>query len=608
MREFPVTAFKYGVINNIEAQSIPNGAASDALNWLTKGDSIELRRGSDVLGTEIAGVGRITGLHVAYKADGTEVWFGTRSQGVYYYNSDTDLWVEIGTNILGATADGEDVFFANYQTNAGAQVWFSSPNSSLFKVMVANPGSYTDMYDGAINFKGLIAIHQNRMWLWRRVADETGIYGSHIDTQTYTTVAGEATASLGGTLAFKAAGTKRTCFAVAITITATGEVYSDDYNGILTGSLGGTGTINYTSGVYTLSNAGVGTADYQWENSNDNGISDFTKSGTRLAGEGFIFRQDDGGGPFQNIFPLGSTMYCFHERRTWALTLTADDRDATNDIFRQNVGIPSKRGAVSSSVGIFYVDNTDESKPLFRKLVLNPGSSEVIPKTVTANIDLSGYIFDDCAMQEWNDYIVFTGRTTDSTLNNRLFAYHKVWGSVDILDYYASCLAIGNGTMIAGESISYNIVTLFSGFDDSDSSINNYWIGNISDLGVPNLKKTKKLILEGNIQANQGLDVSISNDRGGWSLVGTISGSADYVDSGTAVLVGSQTVGSREVGGGGDGVDAFHYLAQISLSMDKFENRQIKLEATGLGFISVTKILERDVRLYAKKIPAKYRL
>jgi len=33
--------------------------------------------------------------------------------------------------------------------------------------------------------------------------------------------------------------------------------------GTFVGSLGGTGTINYITGAYTLSNAGVGTASYQ---------------------------------------------------------------------------------------------------------------------------------------------------------------------------------------------------------------------------------------------------------------------------------------------------------------------------------------------------------
>jgi len=607
MRDFVVSVYDKGVVNNIEPQSIPDGAASDSLNWITKGDKIELRRGSSVLGTEIAGTGRVNGIGIALRADGTQIPYRKRGQIFEYYDTVTSDWIEVGTNLFGTAAEDDDILFANYATNAGAQFWFSTPNSSLYKIMTANPGSYADMYDSTKNFKGYINILNNRMRLWGRKEDRTGLYGSHIDEATYTTVTGEATASLGGTLAFKAAGAKRTCFGVTITITATGEVYTDDYNGVLTGSLGGTGTINYMSGVYTLTNAGVGTVNYQWEDSTNGGIADFSKSATRLAGEGFIFRQDDGGGDMMITLPINDTDYCLHERKTWALTLTATDTAATNDLFRFNVGIPYMRAAIASSVGIFYLDVTDENKPLFRKLYLS--NTDVIPKTVTDAIDLSGYNFDKCAMIEWNDYIVFSGRTSDASVNNRTFLYHKIWGSIDILDYYASCFAIYNGTLVIGESISNNVVTVFSGFDDSDSSISNYWIGNISELKISGrLKKIKKFVSEGEIVSGQFIDIYIQSDRGGWSLIGTIDGDGAYVDKGQAVHVGALTIGSQEVGGGGDGVDAYHYLREIKLALDKLENRQVKLVATGIGYASVTKMVDKDLRLYASKLPQKYRV
>uniref|UniRef100_A0A6H1ZC58 Uncharacterized protein n=1 Tax=viral metagenome TaxID=1070528 RepID=A0A6H1ZC58_9ZZZZ len=606
MKTFSTKNFKYGVVNAIEPQSIPDGAAADSLNWLTQGDKIELSRGSDVIGTETSGSGRVTGVHIAYKSDGTAIAWRSRGQKVEYYDTTTSDWVELGSDILGADADGEDVSFANYNTNAGAQLWICSPKSSLFKVMTANPDSYADMYSSAKNFKGLIAIKQNRMWLWGRDNDKTGLYGSFIDTASYTTVTAEATTSLTGTLAFKAGGAMRTCFGVAITITGTGEVYTDDYNGILTGDAGGTGTINYMTGEYTLSNAGVGTADYQWEDSTSKGIADFTKSATRLAGEGFIFRQDDGGGDLQGVFTLNDTDYCFHENKTWALTLTADDTNATNLPFRYAVGIPSKRAAISSSVGIFYIDNSDGSKPRFRKLYIN-SQSEVSPKTVTENIKLDGYIFDDCQMFEWSDYILFTGRTEDSTVNNRLFMYHKTWGSVDIRDYYLSKIEVYNGALIGGESISNNVLTLFSGFDDSDSLINNYWEGRISDLQIENVKKVRHLWLEGEIQTNQSYDVYIDTDRGGWTLVGTIEGTGSYVDVGNAINVGANTIGSKEIGGGGDDVEAYHYLTALKLGLDKFENRQLRFVAQGIGYVSITRVVDHDIRLYAKKLIKKYR-
>ena len=39
------------------------------------------------------------------------------------------------------------------------------------------------------------------------------------------------------------------------------------------------------TGAYTLSASGVGTVNYQWEMTNNKGVTDFSKSATRLAGE-----------------------------------------------------------------------------------------------------------------------------------------------------------------------------------------------------------------------------------------------------------------------------------------------------------------------------------
>jgi hypothetical protein len=68
------------------------------------------------------------------------------------------------------------------------------------------------MYDSTKNFKGKSIISTGRMIMWDVTAgtaqkDTTGLYGSYIDAQNsgvYTTVSGEATTSLTGTLAFKA--------------------------------------------------------------------------------------------------------------------------------------------------------------------------------------------------------------------------------------------------------------------------------------------------------------------------------------------------------------------------------------------------------------------
>lgn len=789
MRDHSVTEFKHGQVDEIEAQSIPEGAASSALNWLTRGDRIELRRGYAQLGpiSCASGVGKISGLHVAYRNDGTGVPFRKRRRIVEWYDADAGRWEGVGyessatskaSNVATAThsqsmsvpgfihragqtfdvaedfkvtsasvqlkkdgaptgngyvkifllgetglpgvadspvavsdpfdvatlgtsfattsftfsganqavlercssyvivfeyqegfsgnyvdvgyvetaqegqsyllfssswfvnpgksvpfsvtgkykgqilpeaAEDEDMSFANYATNAGAMMFFSSPNSGLYKVMVANPSDYVDMYYAPKNFKGHIYIHENRMRLFGRVEDRTGDYGSYVDNGNYTTVSNEAigsgdgsTTAFSATLAFKS-DPLRTCFGVVVTDGT--ESFRDDYDGNLVGSAGGTGTVNYMTGEVSVTFAAPPAAapgnilcSYQWENSNDNGVTDFTKSAPRLAGEGFVFRQDDGGGDHKGAAHINDTSYCFHERRTWALTLGATDTDATNKPYRQTVGVPTRKAYVATADGIYYLDTSNPAKPLFNRMYLSGNTSEVLPKQATQSIDLSGYAFDDCWMLEWGDYIVFSGKRSSSTENDRLFAYHKTWKSVDVLDYMSTCGAVYEGTLILGDSVSESVYTAFSGFDDDDSSTENQWTGKVSDMGLPGwLKKCKRLVVEGEIQSGQSLDVYFSDDRGGFVLAGTVSGDGAYVDKGSAVSIGSNTVGSKEVGGGGDGATAYHYLAALPVDSDKFEVRQVKYVATGLGYVSVSRQLSHDVRLRKQKIPRKYR-
>src|SRR6201999_2766109 len=114
----------------------------------------------------------------------------------------------------------------------------------------------------------------------------TTLYRSHIDAQragtSFTQVTGENLASgngtlktFSGTLAFKASNSKANCALVTIKSTDTGgEVFTDDKNGNLKGSAGGTGTINYITGAWSVTFVTVPwntsnniQATYVWEDS-----------------------------------------------------------------------------------------------------------------------------------------------------------------------------------------------------------------------------------------------------------------------------------------------------------------------------------------------------
>jgi hypothetical protein len=617
MRLQEIKNFTKGLITAFEDHSIPDGSASNSQNWLTKGDRIELRKGSKVLGIEQSGTGKVTGLHVAIKADGTQVLYAKRGRKLVYLG--TSDFIEVGTNLFPAEAQNEDVTFANYAPLAGNQMFFGSPSSSLYKIMAANPGDYVDQYDSSKNFKGYLKIKQNRCVLWGRKEDKTGAYGSYIDNAQYTIVSNEnfasgngVTKTFTGTLAFKSGGTKRTCFAVSITDGV--ETFTDDYNGNLTGSAGGTGTINYMTGAVSVTfnaapanTANIVKANYQWEDSTNQGVMDFTKSTpNRSAGQGFIFRQDDGGGDLQSVESYGDVEYCLHRLKTWALTITATDTNATNLIYRDNVGIPNKRATISTGDGIYYVDDYNQSDPKFRLLTLNNISTQVIPLPVSDQLKLEDYRFDKAATWEWGDYVLFACRHKDSTENNAVFAYNKRYKAWDKLDYYVSCFATYNGALIAGDSVSDNVYELFSGFDDNGSTIANSWEGNLTDHDIKTLKKTRKFWIQGEISKDQQLKFYLQTDRGSYVEIGSQNGNDSNVDTKPRTIIGSDAIGGATLGGQ-TSTSVYNYTKEIRLSNGRYQYVKLKVEATKIGFASVSTYTFFDIIENQAKLPTKYR-
>jgi hypothetical protein len=616
MQQLVIKNFDKGLITKIEDYSIPENAASKSLNWLTLGDKIELTGGYSVIGTEIATAGRVSGLHVASTVDGSTQPFYTYDQKILYYNNSTSAWVEIGTNQLGADADGEDVSFTEYVSLAGYQTWLSSPNSSLYKIMTANPGSIVDQYASANNFKGYIAVNDGRILLWNRDKNRHYLYGSWKDLQdpsVYTAVAAEAIGALGsanytGTLAFKAGGARRTCFNVVF-LEAGGETMTDNKDGTVTGDAGGTGTINYATGAYNITfnavTAGAVTVNYEWEDCVADGLADFTFSTPRVANEGFFLPQATGG-DLLNVLPYNTEYYCLHENNAWLFSLPISDTGPTNQIFRDRIGMPYWRSGVATGEGVYYIDTSNPSEPKFKVLSLESGNNEVIPILKSFNLDLTGYDFQRSVAYEWGDFLLFTCRVSGADTENRMFVYNKLWNTFDVTDYYVSCLADNAGVLWAGDSGTPNIMQLFTGFSANGSLINNYWEGKLTQLEIDELKKFKRLTIEGDIQRAQNLKVYIAYDRGEFVELGDISGSGEYVDFGQAVTIGSPQIGEGEVGGGGS-ITAHHYRREFRVKSQKFDEVKIKFVATDAGYVNVSTIDYYDIKKYGQKNLKRYR-
>ena len=608
MSQVTTAPFDKGTHNKLTDEIVPPESAIESVNWLTRNGRLELSYGRQSQGGD--GVaGKIYGEHTGYKVDGTSVRFRKADTVVQYY--DGSAWQD---TITGLTAS--DVTFANYQSLAGSFVYVFSPDDGIHKIVTANPGSYTSLYDEDKNFKGYGLIDKSRARLWGRKKDPTGLYGSWIDNQegvsgstgVYTSVSSEAvTAVESGTLAFKAGGATRTCFGVTITHTASGEVFTDDFNGILTGDAGGSGTINYTTGAFTITGqTGAGTADYQWENSNLRGVTDFSYSASRLAGEGFIVRQDEGGDKIRVVLPYDGAYISVKSRSAYQFTPDPEDTDPTNELIRADIGVDSLRAAVSTSFGVVYMNTSNQTNPHLAIVERNPFGDNFLTKELFPQYDFSGYEFDDVMLGSWDRYILVACKE-DSNENNVLLLCDTKANTVDKTSYGIRAYTKDGGYLYGGDPVSKTSYELFTGFDDMGIRVENSWIGAPSLLETTRLKKVKRMRFAGIISPDQTLEVSVSRDNGDWLLIGTIRGDQDYVDYTTSYAIGTTLIGTSTIGGD-DEIPVYRFFMEIKLRGEKFRQRKVKLEAKGIGYLAIEKIVDFDIYKYQNKLPKTYRI
>lgn len=608
----------YGLNTAIkDSKVLKPGTSPDSLNWITtrEKDSIELRRGYTRLGLTDAGAGRVSGLGVGLDFDANEVLFLACGRKLKYYDSVTDDMVEIGSDTLPVGADDEDVWMQPYQALGGAHILMGSPNSSVYKIPVANPGSIEDQQTNSYRW-GVFHIGQNRVFSGQRNGtvsgnfDKTGFYLSYIDKDQlsdFTEVTGEALAGSGVSYSVTLAAITAKRTAMYVTVTDGTETFKDDRNGGLIGSAGGTGTVNYATGevavTFSVAPGGPVTASYYWEDYTSAGILDFSGGAN---GQGKSFRQDNGGGELMAVFNIGTTNYCFHRYKTWQFLSSLDDTNSTNLEYR-NVGIPYPRAAWQTPDGIILADVARTNEPKFRKMkVLEATQVDTIePLSISDSLDLTGYGFSKCVAYRWGDYEIFcVQKKTLGVIdahNSVMFIHNVVSKIWDKLDYYASVLVEYNGMLIAGDSLTNNALILFSGFDENGDVIPNYWTTSDLDLGMTNLKTVRRMVMSGLIQNDQSLQVQASYNGGAWVTIYTILGDADYVDAGIEVSIGSKTIGSAVIGGGGGDETASPYEVDFPVNSDRFTDVRLRLAAQSVGFVSVDSITFKDIRNKGKK-------
>lgn len=388
------------------------------------------------------------------------------------------------------------------------------------------------------------------------------------------------------------------------TYTSGGSVYPTEYfldnqNGTLTSNAGGTGTINYASGAVsvTFNSAPILSGDILaqfYYQPLKTGVENFTVPGSPGSGDPYFWQQRDGGGQFNSAQPFAGSVFCFHQYKTWVVT---DDpntyTNSTNIAYRNNIGTPFYKSAYPTGDGIIFIDTSVASYPRVKILAIAPNTTAqtIEPLPISDNLDLTAYGFDYPPVIYWNQYYAFAFQNilngTKQPFNGGMFIMNTESGFWDRLDYQMSLLAQYYGALIAGSSISNNLYTLFSGFDDDGVPIVNYWTSSINNLGFNGLKQTERFVIEGLIQPSQALQVYASYDQGPFSLVQTIKGTDRCVSIGNAQYVGTDTVGSTTVGSGS--VLANPFLLDFGLNSDYYNYIQFRFAATGIGYIEIDK-------------------
>lgn len=614
MSDHTISAFTKGVQSILNPELIDADAAQDSLGWLTKEGKLILSYGRNIVGNDSTTAGKIWGLWFGYCSNGTRVMYKKTNTKIQYLNGTT--WTDV---ITGLTS-GSDYTATNYSSLAGSFTFFGGVDG-IWKINNANPSTAINMLDSTKNWGGYILIDRGRMLLWNRFQDKTGIYGSYIDAQgaNYTSVTGEST-STSGTLAFASSHPTRNCFGVTITITTGGEVYTDNLMGVLVGNMGGApGTINYATGAYTIRSSG--TAAYQWEDSNIHGVTDFTHSGPRLAGEGFQFPQDIGGDAILNVLiGLDGEYYSIKSHSSYVLTLDDTDLAATNIVYRSDIGLPSFRAAISTNKGVTFMNTANPLKPEMTILQKSLVTNNVEPVILFPSFKFANYDFSDCDINTWERYVTILCKKQLSLSNDTILLCDMAAGTVDPVQYSGRCSAKDSGNFYVGHPLVENVYQLFNGFDDDGVSINNYWISKDDQYQMATgfqrtlryqigerLKKYRRQKIKGMIGIEQQIQVYVSCDNAGFQLVGTVLGTGSYVDYTSPQSIGGNAIGNSQIGGNDSATVAYPFFTELKTKIPYFRKRTIMIIATGIGWAEIDFLSDWDVIVGVMKLPTRFR-
>lgn len=603
-----VDTFDKGLITVFKDDSIPEGSASRSVNFITRGDRIEIVGGTSVLGDD-TGVEPVSGYYIGTDSQGVEHHFKKVDTVLYYLDNSTETWSSIETGL-----PTTDLYGDTYRSPAGSFLVLSSPDAEgIYRINLANPEDVVDLYDETKNFVGIPKVKNARLWMWNTGSSgfeqsSRGIIRlSYIDNDfPYTVVTGESLASSSGTLA------NTLIVAQSLAIQDSVETLVDNGAGELNGDNGGTGTINYTTGAYSVtwgggSASGSITADYAYEDPTEEGIFDFRyTSPTRLAGQGSFFFQGDTNTEILGLVALDGELYPLHDKAIWEIGLPADDTNATSKVYRSDTGVVNSRAYTESGDGVYYVD-VNGTRPALRLLKFDAVGTRLIPTNVSFQIDMDAYDLDDSVVAQWGEFILLGCKTKGTSYNNIVLIFNR---NLDLFDTYEAPVRWLQTTPTAvygGSSLNSDIYKLFDGNTFNESVIEAEWESNDSTDGTLELKRSRFFILEGDIARGQTIEVYISYDDGPFNLLDTISGDDPQVIANERVVYGNGGVYGSGLYGGGVEVTAGYFMKEFRPQSPKYFRKRIKFKTVGTGFASVRAYTTKDVRKLRARIPAKFR-
>ena len=394
-----------------------------------------------------------------------------------------------------------------------------------------------------------------------------------------------------------------------------GEIFTDDKNGNLTGSAGGTGTINYITGAWSVTFVTVPwntsnniQATYIWEDSTSKGIADFSFSSPRVAAEGDVIRQDEGGDAIQQlVIGIDGNYYSLKKQSAYQHKYSDDDTTFNNEIVRRNIGILTRKSSVATGRGVVFINTANPDRPQLTVLEKDPLGDDILATELIPHFAWEDFDYSDAVMETYGQFIVLSCKSQDNDVNDRMLIIDITRETVDITNYGMKSLMRDSGFLYAGSPHTETVYKILNGFDDDGYVLQNNWDSKDETYGISRLKKYRRLRYRGQIDPAQYVEVYADFDGAGYNLVGTIRGDATYVNRSSPSTVGTTMVGESAVGGDGEAT-VYPYEMQLkAVKIPKFRRRSIRFIAKGIGYVSIMESTDWDILTYEDKLPKAFR-